>query len=402
MKFLRSILWLLPPLGFFLWSFTLTDRSLYLTSFKPYLTFQEFMWRFAAEHILQTKIYILLIALFFIGYFVFLKRIREVSHFRFKSYVVPLIVILLFFTFSMNALSYDLYNYMFDAKLVIHYHLDPHTTAAASLFSTDTWVGFMRNIIYPTTYGYAWTFFSLIPFLIGIGKLLSVFLAFKLYALLALGLLFLVERKILEYFNEKESFWKLMLFFVSPLVLIEALSSAHNDIWMLLPAFTSLLLFLRQKQQSVFNVLLRVALSFLMLFVSIQVKRATIFLFPLWFYFLFRFISGKKVDLLDRWWGDFGAILMFLPLLTELSRHFHPWYLIWSLSFLPFVRSRLIRTLLITFSITSLLRYTPVLYTGMYSVTIEAVQRTITWSAIPIGLVIYYFYSLYLGRRKSK
>jgi hypothetical protein len=103
-----------------------------------------------------------------------------------------------------------------------------------------------------------------------------------------------------------------------------------------------------------------------------------------------------------QWWGEAAAILMFLPLFTELSRRFHPWYLIWPLTFLPFVKNKFIKTLLICFSITSLLRYVPFLYTGIYSAPTEQLQILVTWSAVPLAIVTYLVMKFMSDKRRLK
>lgn len=396
MKLLRQLLWIIPSFGFFLWSYALTDRALTLTQIAPFLHFQQFMWRFADNHVLQAWIYVVIILGLIFSY---LWLLRD-----FKKYPVLMIIIPVIFAFSMNALSYDLYNYIFDAKLVLVYHLDPHTSAAIDFIKIEPWVAFMRNIVYPTTYGYAWTAISLVPSFLGFGKLLTTFLAFKLYALLAFGLMLLLVRRMLKQlaYQSLQVQSRLISFFAMPLVLIEILSSAHNDVWMMLAALFSFWLVFPQKQTK--NYLLKLILSIAFLFISIQVKRATLLLIPIWLLFVLFSLKPqlKFKALFMDWWGDLAAILMFLPLFTELSRRFHPWYLIWPLTFLPFVKSKFIKTLLICFSITSLLRYVPFLYTGIYSVPTEQLQVMVTWSAVPVALIIYLMMRNILDKRRLK
>jgi hypothetical protein len=38
------------------------------------------------------------------------------------------------------------------------------------------------------------------------------------------------------------------------------------------------------------------------------------------------------------------SLALFLPLLTERSRYFLPWYLIWSLVFIPLLKSNFLKT----------------------------------------------------------
>jgi hypothetical protein len=405
MRRLQPLIFVLPVLGFFLWSFVLTDRSLIYSSFSPFVAFQNFLWSFASNRFSVVTIYLFLLAGMFYLHSVVLQGLKKG---KFILGFGVAVLVLLLFALSNPALSYDLFNYMFDAKLVIQYHLDPHVTSAITFADRDDWVRFMRNIFFPTTYGYAWTALILVPFVLGLGKFLLVFIAFKLYALIALGLLFLLARSLYSRLgiDSESKGYRLALFFASPFVLIEGLSSAHNDIWMMVFAFASLVLLLpgnwmlkafKLTNTSAIKIGLQLVFSFGLLYVSSQIKRSTALLLPVWSLFALGLILPKlqvpsKIRSLftkvSVWWADIAAVLLFIPLFTDLSRQFHPWYLLWSFSFLPFVRSTILRTVLIIFSITSLLRYVPVLYLAQYSVEIEIWQKMITWSAIPIAAVI--------------
>lgn len=417
MKFPKSISWLLLcilSLGWFFWSFILTDRSLLYSSSTLFLNFQNFFWQFADARLLQTGIYTALVISLFIGYLYLSRRQKPIT---LSHVVIPLTLFYLLFTLSNPALSYDLFNYMFDAKLIIHYHLDPHLVSAIAFEHSDDWVRFMRNTFFPTTYGYVWTLLSLIPYMFGVGKLLLTFISFKLFMLCGLILLFFVQRFIFlkdRLSSSKNALSSLALFFFCPLVVIESLSSGHNDVWMMVLAFVSLALLVpsntffgiaRQKWTLKKLVLLglRVCLSFALLYASTQVKRSTVLLLPTWGLFLtgimLNVLSVKEnirriCVRLGYWWADMSAVLLFIPLFSGLSRQFHPWYLIWSLSFLPFVKSRILKIFLISFSLTSQLRYIPVLYMGQYSNSIELVQKAITWSAIPIGLLVWCIFAV--------
>src|SRR5258708_5653680 len=349
------VLFLLPALGWFFWSFILTDRSLLYSSSPIFLAFQNFWWQFANMHPVLTITYMILVGVLFGLYGVILKKLQKSDSLKVGSFILPLGIFFLFFALSNPALSYDLFNYIFDAKLVIHYHLDPHTTSSILFSGKDDWVRFMRNVFFPTTYGYMWTALSLIPFVVGLGKFLLVFISFKLFMLLGLGLLFLLQRKM------GARLQSLALFFLSPLVLLETLSSGHNDIWMMLLAFASLAFLLPGKgKNSLLLVIWKVMLSFILLYASSEVKRSTALLLPVWGVLagglFMQFVSVptlmKRIYTWMRmWWADLCALLLFVPLFTELSRQFNPWYLIWSLSFLPFIKSKTLKIFLICFSL---------------------------------------------------
>jgi len=84
---------------------------------------------------------------------------------------------------------------------------------------------------------------------------------------------------------------------------------------------------------------------------------------------------------------------LFLPLVTERSKYFLPWYITWSGVFIPLVAAALLQSkkrverhlckvwivgiLLFTFS--GLFRYLPYLYTGSYERWVTYLQIDILW-----------------------
>ncbi|MEX0895704.1 MAG: hypothetical protein WDZ94_02075, partial [Patescibacteria group bacterium] len=93
-------------------------------------------------------------------------------------------------------------------------------------------------------------------------------------------------------------------------------------------------------------------------------------------------LSERIINWLQRLvvWIPFSAsILAFIPLLTARSQLFHPWYLTWSLIWLPFMKMTLWTKVLLVFSFSSLLRYLPWMYYGGYSDQVFLYQQLMTW-----------------------
>jgi len=145
----------------------------------------------------------------------------------------------------------------------------------------------------------------------------------------------------------------------NPLVLIETVSSIHNDVLMMGPAVGAILCgytALRRRSW-------RWGVASLgLLLISVSIKFASVML-----------IAGGAGYWLTKKWryslslGAWQGGAHFIPLLTERSQQFLPWYLIWSLTFLPWMREQWGRMVLISFSFTSLLSYLPFLLSGEYS-----------------------------------
>lgn len=261
--------------------------------------------------------------------------------------------------------------------MVLIYHSNPHIHTALE-FSGDPLLRFMNNTHTTAPYGYLWTALSLLPYLLGLNKFLLTFFAFKFFALLALLLALLISEK----FFKKVNYRQLAIFFFNPLVLIEVVSSAHNDLWMLVPALLAVYLANNLGQQKWLKILSIIAL---MTF-SILIKYSTLALVPLILYSLLKDKLGRLGKLnLWQYQYELMSLALFVPLLTERSRQFLPWYLLWPLIFVPLVKNKWWRNLLIVFSLSSLLRYLPWFYLipwmsfGMDTSAQIIWEKAITW-----------------------
>jgi len=386
-------------------SYSLTDPNLVLTSWKPYWQFQQFMWQtFFNNAPLLTHTFIALIALLFITYFFLVLKTPWQLHSKKKwlivlAFVLPLLL-------SYNALSYDVFNYIFNAKMVLIYHANPHQQVALD-FPHDEWIRFMHNTNTPAPYGYLWTGISLVPFLIGFGKFTVTWVIFRLFSLLSVGLLIFSFTKLAETDQHKKNLlWsEFLVVLLNPLFLIEVISNSHNDLWMMAPAILSLAILHQTKTLH----LKKIFLSALLLVCSFSIKLSTLVLLPIWAaIFIERILSEYQLPKVLRQltsfvhthYADFAVLFLFVPLLTPRSQQFNPWYLVWLLVWIPFLRWSWLRNALLVLSLSSLLRYVPWLLAGGYSDQILLEQKAITF----IPLIIYLLYasiSLLLSRNSQ-
>lgn len=381
---------------FAIFSFVLTDPNLTLLNLNFFVSLQTYLW----QHVLplqnfRTIFYGVLITLIFINYLLILKNWYGLKLDVRQNFWKFLIIVSLPLIFSYNALSHDLFNYIFNAKMIIEYGANPHVQTTIN-FPNDPMLRFMNNIHTPAPYGYGWTTLSLLPYLAGLGKFLSTFIIFKLFAFLSLILALLISEK----FWRKANYFKLALFFLNPLLLIEILSSAHNDLWMLAPALLAVYLATNLQKKKFFKIILIAVL----LAVSISIKFATIVLLPLIIYLALKNRLGRLGKFPTY---DLMALTMFAPLLTERSKQFLPWYLLWSLIFLPLIKNKFLRNLLIVFSFSSLLRYLPWMYYlpwmsfHLDSSSLESLQKAITWLIPSFYLLLSATFFLF-NRRSEK
>ena len=397
MKNILLISYFLLFVIFGIFSFVLTDPNLFLLKSDLFISFQTYLWKnFLPLQNFRTIFYGALIILLFINYLLILKNWQKLNlNFR-TNFWKFLIIISLPLIFSYNALSYDLFNYIFNAKMVIEFGANPHIQTAIN-FPDEPMLRFMNNVHTPAPYGYGWTALSILPYLAGLGKFLSTFIVFKLFAFLSLLLTLLI----LEKFFKKTNYSKLALLFLNPLFLIEILSSAHNDLWMLIPAL--LAIYLSTNLQK--NKLFKIYLIIILMAISVSIKYATIVLSPFVIYLIFKNKLGKLGKF--PYIFDIMSLALFLPLLTERSRYFLPWYLIWSLIFVPLIKNKIFRNLLITFSLSAMLRYLPWLYYlpwmsfHLDSSNLFPLQKLITW-AIPGFYLLLSGVVFLFNRRREK
>ena len=396
MKKLLLISYFLLFLIFTIFSFVLTDPNLILLKSDYFISFQTYLWQnFLPRQNARTIFYGILIFLIFTNYILILKNWPKLNLHSRKNFWKFLIIISLPLVFSYNALSHDLFNYIFNAKMVIEFGANPHFKTALD-FADDPMLRFMNNIHTPAPYGYGWTALSLLPYLAGLGKFSLTFLVFKIFALFSLILTLLI----LEKFYKKVDYFQLALLFLNPLFLIEILSSAHNDLWMLAPTLLATYLAINFNNKKLFKIFL---IIILMIF-SISIKYATIILLPFLVYLIYKDKLEKVIKL--PYIFDLMSLALFLPLLTERSRYFLPWYLIWSLIFLPLMKNPWLRQLLIVFSLSSLLRYLPWLYYlpwmsfHLDSSNLFPLQKIVTWS-IP-GFYLLLSGLVFLFNRRSE
>ena len=350
-------------------SYSLTAPNLVLTSWSPYWQFQTWMWNsFFNNRLLLTNSYLILLISLFITYFNIIKIWPKKQK---MSWWVPLLIASPLI-FSNNALSYDIFNYIFNAKMIVVYQANPHLQTALN-FATDNWTRFMHNTHTPAPYFYGWTGLSLLPYFLGGGKFSITWLSFRLFSFLSFGLLsFSLIKNI-----KKQNIWLLILL-LNPLLLIEVVSNAHNDLWMMAPAITAMLLIITNKKTSK-----TILLSLLLLLFSASIKLATLALIPIW---LALVLPWKKVwpklhEFILSSWPFLTSILLFLPLLTPRSKQFLPWYLIWSLVWLPLINKKWQswKISLLILSISSMFRYIPYLWMGNYDGDVIWQQQLITW-----------------------
>lgn len=367
----------------FLYSFTQIDLGLVISRYPLlYQLEKSFQYIGYFNRPLSGSIYLGLIAVLYVFYFLFLffASKREISG-RYIWKVVILAAVIL--TFSYNAFSYDLFNYIFDAKILTHYHQNPYLQKALD-YPGDPMLAFMHwtHRVFP--YGPIWLALTVPLSYIGLGFFLPTFFMFKL--LIAgsfLGSVYFVGKIFQKIAPEKEHFG-LIFFALNPLILIECLVSAHLDIVMMFFVLWAFYLLLNRKY----------FLSWILLILSVGIKFATGFLLPV--FILVSFLQHKRKGL--PWTSIFGSSIVLLSLAViaaSLRTNFQPWYLVLIIPFTVFLADRyyvFIPVQIISYA--ALLTYVPYLYLGNWDKPVPEILSTTYISSYILSLLGVGIYSL--------
>lgn len=368
-----------------LFSYSFTDPNLVISHNELYWQWQQWMWRrwFDNPPLQATTFFWLMVGTWFsygIVVWQLLQRRRPLTG---KRILLIWLGLAAPFLLAYNALSHDVFNYMFNARMVLEYGANPHQQVALR-FAYDPWVRFMHNTHTVAPYGYGWTALSLVPYSVGLEKFLTTWIAFRLMAVSGLLACGMIWYRWLVWLRKTDHLFWLLILGISPFVLSEVVMNAHNDVWMLWPALLSMYLLDRWRVERGWW---RLVFLFLTLAASIAIKLATVVLVPV----IVIVVLGRWVGNHSTWVARlmekiqsadvafFCSLLLFLPLLTARSQYFHPWYLLWSLVWLPLISRRWWQALLIGLMIASTFRYLPWIVAGGYGGTVIIRQRVITW-----------------------
>lgn len=305
----------------------------------------------------------------------YLVKKGEITRKKFWSITITVSLILFL---SYNAFSYDLFNYIFDAKIVTHYYENPYFRKALD-YPMDPMLSFMRWTHRTYPYGPSWLGITVPLSYLGFNIFLLTFYLFKFLSLFAyLGIVYFIE-KILKEIDEKNSIFGTAFFALNPLVLIESLVSSHNDIVMMVFAIGSFYFLIKNKNIK----------SLTLLLISGAIKFATFFLLPLYLVFILRkkyFKNKLKMESVVY----LSLILMITTvIIATLRTNFQPWYLLFALPYAALAsRKYVILIPSIILSISSLLNYYPFIHEGNWNPPIPYYLNVINILGILLSLVL--------------
>lgn len=374
--------YLIVVIGLFFYSFTQVDLNLTLSRWPPLVVLQNYFQNIGYyQRPLSTYLYLIIILFLYLFYFIFLRQARIG---KIRGFWILIIATTIILTFSYNAFSYDLFNYIFDAKIVTNYYQNPYLHKALD-YPLDTMVSFMRSThrFYP--YGPVWIGFTIPLSFLGFNMFLPTFYLFKtLIAASFLGTVYFLK-KIIDNMKIQNAWYGISLFVLNPLVLIESVVSAHNDIVMMFFAVFALHLLLKKKY----------IFSFIVLALSIGIKFATIILLPVFIYIAIMQLKNKTIDFKRIFMTVFilmcaGVAIVSFSSGTNKNPELQPWYFLMAFPFAALIaQKRIIVLLTICVSFGMLLSYIPYIQTGEWPRDIVDFKIKLLIASITVGILVY-------------
>lgn len=209
------ILYGLVVFFFSIYSFALVDPNFTPITSPVWELFRNIMVQLGYyQRFWSFVIYFVLVILMFIFQWYLMKR-KQSSPLILAGMIGG--ITLLAFPF----LSHDFFNYLFDAKIITYYHQNPYLYPAMH-FAPDPDLRFMHWV--QRTYPYGPVFLLLTTFasFFSFGKFILSFILFKILWVS----LYVIAVKVLININKKAA----LFFATSPLIIIEGLVNAHNDL----------------------------------------------------------------------------------------------------------------------------------------------------------------------------
>lgn len=358
----------------FLYSFTQVDLGLTLTRWEMWQGLQQ-----AFQHIgyfnrpLSTYFYLGILFLLFLSYFLLLQLAKK-GKVSFRQAWLLITATAIILAFSYNAFSHDLFNYIFDAKIVTNYQQNPYEHKALD-FPNDPMLSFMHwtHRVYP--YGPVWLGLTIPLSFFGMQLLLPTMLLFKAFTASAfVGSAYIIG-KILRKISPQEEILGILFFGLNPLIIIESLVSSHNDIVMVFFALFGLHLLVAKRN----------VLSIFLLLLSIGVKFATVFLAPI---FLYAIVKKNNVNFEKM----FVAIVVAMAvgvITASLRTNFQPWYLVFVIPFAALVpRIRVVFISCFVLSVFALLEYVPYLYLGNWDPPVPTILFWLTATGVIVSVLL--------------
>ena len=375
--------YILLIIALFFYSFTQVDLNLTLSQASIYQTLEkQFQYIGFFQRPLSAVIFSTIVFFLFVFYVLFLYLAKK-GKMEIKKTTTLIFLTFIILVFSYNAFSYDLFNYIFDAKIITHYQQNPYLHKPLD-FASDPMLNFMRwtHRLYP--YGPSWLVLTVPLTFAGANFFLLTFFLFKLLMGLSfLGSCLLIY-KISEILFPQNKIFNTVFWAFNPLIIVEGLISAHNDMPMIFFALLSIFLYLNKKK----------LYSFLSLLFSFGIKYSTGVLLPMFVLVAYLEKTKKKIN----WEKIFILSVLFSVFTVVIASQrttFQPWYLALSFSLASFVSRKyyiFIPALILSFF--SILIYVAYVYMADYAKDYPLVIFNIELAGVFMAAALTFLYFL--------
>lgn len=311
-------------IGLFIYSYALIDPNLTLINHPLWVSFRDpLVYLGYHQRQASTIIYIILLFLLFLFHWYFAHNYKRFTLWK----IVGVISIILVFSYPF--LSHDFFNYIFDAKILTFYGDNPYTHIPGN-YPDDKWLRFMHWTHRSYPYGPIFLLLTLIPSVLGVGKFILNFIFFKALNFIFYGLGVYLLHKM----NKKWAY----IFATNPLVIVEGLINAHNDL--ITVSIGIFGIYLLQKGNGIVARIILIAsagikyLTFPTVFFVKNTKNKINYLlfFLQTTLFIYMFFNGG----VQPWY--FLSAFLFLPFYPKVVQHLNIFFVCLLLSYYPFIR----------------------------------------------------------------
>lgn len=362
-------LWVIGSFLLFIYSYTQVDLSLTLSKASIFQsiqkTFQHIGW---FERPLSSALYIVVFSVLFL---IYIWTIRLVSNNRIDRKLVWITILSItgVLTVSYNAFSYDLFNYIFDAKIVTFYQQNPYLHKALD-FPGDPMLSFMHWTHRTYPYGPVWLLITVPVSFMGSQIFIVTFFLFKILISSFFILTIWAVEKISVLQRLKNPLLPLAVIAFNPFVLSESLVSSHNDIVMM-GLFMLGLYFILSKEKTK---------GWLLVILSIGVKFATLLTAIL---VILSSLTNKGKYLI------YGSLLVMsvAVIAASIRTNYQPWYFLYVVPFIALLSpKKFVLVSFIIFTVINVIYYVPYLYAGNWDPPIPLTLNIIVIAGLVLSI----------------
>lgn len=359
-----------------IYSYSQVDLNLNLSKNETYLLFENQMKQLGFfNRPLSFWIFIVLSILLIVLYAAILMKIlKKGDGLRTMNYKLFLPSLFFYLLAYPAFLSYDIFNYFFDAKILTKYFQNPYFHTALE-YRYDTWLRFMRWTHRTYPYGPIWLAATVVPVFLGFDKLVLTIFTFKIFNLAVflgcLKMMQLILKKI-----EKPASW-IWAFALNPVVIYDFLISMHNESLMLLFLLVSLYYFVENKK----------VLTIFFLLLSVGVKYLTIVFLPI---YILLWLSKKPRAEKNKLLLNNSYLISLISLIPLIAlRETYSWYFIIPIGLMALNLNKAKTIMLIVLSFL-IFRYAPFILIGEYNSVVLNWQNWISWGVLGMMVAIFF------------